>query len=222
MGKPTPATIVALVALFVSLGGTTYAAIKLPANSVGTKQIRDGAVANRDLHAQAVTGSKVADNSLTGAQINSSTLGTVPMATRATSADHAADAAHADNSDHAKTSDLLAGSPASTYLVHCPTGLHRAPKTDICFDFTERAAATWTDALKTCVAAGLRLPDPGELAQVFDDLGAFQDFQWTSSQFFAPNAAAGMMSQDSSRNISLNADLVTRAHPYRCITTASD
>jgi hypothetical protein len=31
---------VAYVALFVALTGTSYAAIKLPANSVGTKQIR--------------------------------------------------------------------------------------------------------------------------------------------------------------------------------------
>src|SRR5829696_5368243 len=34
----------ALLALFVALGGTSYAAIRLPSNSVGTKQIRRGAV----------------------------------------------------------------------------------------------------------------------------------------------------------------------------------
>jgi hypothetical protein len=33
-----------IVALFVALGGTSYAATQLPANSVGTKQIRPGAV----------------------------------------------------------------------------------------------------------------------------------------------------------------------------------
>jgi Collagen triple helix repeat (20 copies) len=35
---------IALIALFVALGGTSYAAIKLPANSVGSKQLRRGAV----------------------------------------------------------------------------------------------------------------------------------------------------------------------------------
>src|SRR4051794_28056750 len=35
---------VAYLALFVALGGTSYAAIKLPANSVGSKQIRRNAV----------------------------------------------------------------------------------------------------------------------------------------------------------------------------------
>jgi hypothetical protein len=35
---------VALLALFVALGGTSYAAVKLPANSVGSKQIKKKAV----------------------------------------------------------------------------------------------------------------------------------------------------------------------------------
>jgi hypothetical protein len=35
---------VGIVALFIALGGTTYAATQLPANSVGTRQIRPGAV----------------------------------------------------------------------------------------------------------------------------------------------------------------------------------
>src|SRR3954466_7923748 len=36
--------VVSYLALFVALGGTSYAALKLPANSVGTKQIKRHAV----------------------------------------------------------------------------------------------------------------------------------------------------------------------------------
>jgi hypothetical protein len=36
--------VVAYIALFVALGGTSYAAIKLPANSVGTRQIKNHAI----------------------------------------------------------------------------------------------------------------------------------------------------------------------------------
>lgn len=43
-GFPSPSFVVSLVALFVALGGTTYAAVTLPANSVGTKQLRDRGV----------------------------------------------------------------------------------------------------------------------------------------------------------------------------------
>ncbi len=38
---------VAYVALFVALGGTSYAASRLPANSVGTGQLRNGAVTDK-------------------------------------------------------------------------------------------------------------------------------------------------------------------------------
>lgn len=41
---PSPAMLIACVALAVSLGGTSYAAFVLPANSVGTKQLKNGAV----------------------------------------------------------------------------------------------------------------------------------------------------------------------------------
>jgi hypothetical protein len=41
---PTPALVVSTVALILALGGTSYAAFSLPANSVGTRQIKNRAV----------------------------------------------------------------------------------------------------------------------------------------------------------------------------------
>jgi hypothetical protein len=43
------ANVVAVIALFIALGGGAYAAVSLPANSVGTVQIRDGGVRSADL-----------------------------------------------------------------------------------------------------------------------------------------------------------------------------
>lgn len=86
----------ALLALFVALGGTSVAASNalLPKNSVGTKQlrknavtavkIRNGNVTGAKLSKSAVTGAKVRDNSLTGADVLESSLGTVPSAGSAT------------------------------------------------------------------------------------------------------------------------------------------
>jgi len=43
--RPSPALVISLIALFVALGGTSYAAITtLPKNSVGTAQSENGAV----------------------------------------------------------------------------------------------------------------------------------------------------------------------------------
>jgi hypothetical protein len=52
--RPGHATVVAYLALFIALGGVSYAALKLPKNSVGSKQIK----------ADAVKGSKVKNGSL--------------------------------------------------------------------------------------------------------------------------------------------------------------
>jgi hypothetical protein len=42
--KPSPAMLVALLALFVALAGSSYAAFSLPRNSVGTRQLMNNAV----------------------------------------------------------------------------------------------------------------------------------------------------------------------------------
>lgn len=47
--RPSPALVISLVALFVALGGTGYAALKLPKNSVGSAQIRTGAVGSSEV-----------------------------------------------------------------------------------------------------------------------------------------------------------------------------
>jgi hypothetical protein len=70
LGRPSPALIVAVMALIISMGGTGYAAFTLPKNSVGTKQLKNGAI----------TAAKVKRHSLTSAQIDVKKLGTVPTA----------------------------------------------------------------------------------------------------------------------------------------------
>lgn len=45
---------IALLALFIALGGTSYAAVNLPANSVGTKQLRSKAVTPAKVHPRTV------------------------------------------------------------------------------------------------------------------------------------------------------------------------
>jgi hypothetical protein len=58
--RPTPAMIVACLALFVALGSGTYAAVKLKPNSVKTKNIKDGAVKTSKIADGAVTNAKLA------------------------------------------------------------------------------------------------------------------------------------------------------------------
>lgn len=57
--RPSPAMAVALVALFVALSGGAYAAVTLPAHSVGSKQLRTFAVTNPKLANNAVGSRKI-------------------------------------------------------------------------------------------------------------------------------------------------------------------
>jgi len=70
--------LVALLALFVALGGTGYAVSKLPRNSVGNKQLRSKAVTAAKIRSGAVTRAKIRK----GAIVASDVVGLAPSAVR--------------------------------------------------------------------------------------------------------------------------------------------
>ena len=61
---PSPPMAVACLALGVALGGTSYAAVKIPDKSVGRAQIRNGAVGLATIRSNSVDTTKVIDGSL--------------------------------------------------------------------------------------------------------------------------------------------------------------
>jgi hypothetical protein len=82
----TYANVMATIAVFIALGGASYAATQLPKNSVGTKQLKKNSVTTSKVKKEAITAAKVKQGTLTGTQINASTLGTVPIAETANTA----------------------------------------------------------------------------------------------------------------------------------------
>jgi hypothetical protein len=65
----TFANVTSGLALFVALGGTSYAAITLPANSVGTTQIKYHGVSNTDIAPNAVRAWQIATNAVGRSEI---------------------------------------------------------------------------------------------------------------------------------------------------------
>jgi hypothetical protein len=51
--------VVSLIALFISVGGGAYAAINLPPNNVGARQLKNGAITPTKIQNGAVTNSKI-------------------------------------------------------------------------------------------------------------------------------------------------------------------
>jgi hypothetical protein len=97
--------VVSTICLFILLGGGAYAAVKLPKNSVGTKQLKRNAV----------TGVKVADGALTSADIKGP-VDNATEAAHAANADQAANAGHAATADQATNAGQLGGASASSFF----------------------------------------------------------------------------------------------------------
>ncbi len=67
--RPTYANVVATLAIFIALGGVSYAATNLAKNSVGTKQIKKKAVTTSKIKKNAVRTAKIKKNAVTTAKI---------------------------------------------------------------------------------------------------------------------------------------------------------
>jgi hypothetical protein len=127
--KPSPALVLACVALAVALSGTSYAAFVLPAHSVGAKQLKKSAVTRKKIATGAVTGAKVKNDSLTGADILEPRLGKVSSAAQADSATNAANAAHATAADGATHADSATNAAnASALNGYAANGLTRVAR----------------------------------------------------------------------------------------------
>ena len=66
--KPSPALVVAILALIVAMAGGAYAAA-VPKNSVGAKQLKKNAVKSGKIVSGAVTSDKIAANAVTNVKI---------------------------------------------------------------------------------------------------------------------------------------------------------
>jgi hypothetical protein len=73
--RPSPAMVVACIALLVALGGTSAAAVlSVPNSSVGTAQLKDNAVTAPKIAANAVTGAKINNGAVTEAKLASNAV----------------------------------------------------------------------------------------------------------------------------------------------------
>jgi hypothetical protein len=79
--RPSPAMVVASLALLVALGGTSVAAVTaVPKNSVGTSQLKANAVTNPKIANAAVSNAKLGNDSVTGSKIKNGQVVTADIA----------------------------------------------------------------------------------------------------------------------------------------------
>ncbi len=168
--RPSPALVIACIALFVSMGGVSYGVatgfidsreirnntIKsgdVRNNTLRTFDIRNNEVRGFDVRNSSLQGRDIAFNTLTGADVNETTLGKVPSA------------AAADNAGAVAVLKTIApvtiaeGGAAATLVSHGPLSLSAA-----CVDSGGSTAAQLRVQTTEAGSAGTGVPtiDPGD------------------------------------------------------------
>lgn len=158
-----PALVVAVVALIAALGGTVYAAGKINGHKVKVKSLPGNrltlaSVPGNRLKPGAIKGAQLAPGSVTGVQVAVSTLGQVPSAAHAETAQSAQDAGTAQVAVTAENAEKVGG-----YTAGCGTGTRYFA--GACWQVDgSNSAMTAPTAATSCAMQGGELPDALSLA----------------------------------------------------------
>lgn len=215
--RPTPAMVVAVIALFIALGGSVYAASGIDGHSIRPKSLPGnrlvpGSVAANRLQAGTLPGDRLAPQSVTGTQVDAATLGQVPSAVHADRADSAREAGKAlyasGAGDAASVNGRVAGCPAGTRAF-----------AGACWQVGFSAAAvTAAEAAAGCANAGGELPSALTLAAFAkqEGIGIATDGEWTQDipGFTGPNVYEVIFV---SPGPVVDATFSTNTKKYRCV-----
>lgn len=153
-----PVLVVAGLALVAALSGTVYAAGKISGKTIKVKSLPGnrlalGSVPGNRLKPGAIRGSQLAPGSITGIQIDASTLGQVPSAVHAETAQSAHDAETALNAANAQNAKTVNG-----YEAGCRVGTQ--PFAGACWQSEASSSPLNAPAAAgACASQGGELPD---------------------------------------------------------------
>jgi hypothetical protein len=213
-----PALAIACLALFAALGGTVYAAKgKINGRTIKVKSLPGnrlalGSVPGNRLQPGALTGSALAPGSVTGIQVDASTLGQVPSAVHADTAESARDAQTALNAVNAIDATRINGHSAGC----TPPARFFA---GACWQAgSSEAAVSAPAAALACATQGGELPSALALAAFSQQPGialAAGD-EWTGDipVVSGPDLYAVVTV---SASAAINSAISTAARKYRCV-----
>jgi hypothetical protein len=222
MRLPSPALVVAALALFVALGGTVYAAKKgridgkaVKVKSLPGNRLKVGSVAANRLKPGTLSTALAQSGPITGAEIDELSLGQVPDAAHAESADNAQNAVQAQTAVNAV--NAINAQTVNGHSVGCLPGTQ--PFAGACWQlFPSETAVSAPAAASSCAVQGGTLPDPLQLAAFSQQPGVTLDNgdEWASD---VPVVSApglyGVVTVSASGEVS--STVSTNARKYRCV-----
>jgi hypothetical protein len=223
MRLPSPALVVAGLALFVALGGTVYAAKKarIDGKAVKVKSLPGNRLKPRSIPANrlkpgVLKGVPAAQSGpITGAEIDELTLGQVPEAAHAISADTAQSAVDAQTAVDAV--NAINAQNVNGHEAGCLPGSQQFA--GACWQsFSSETAISAPAAANSCAVQGGALPEALQLAAFSQQPGVVLDSgkEWTSdlTNMTGPNEYAVVMV--SSAGV-IDFTVSSSAHKYRCV-----
>jgi hypothetical protein len=160
--------VIATLALFIALGGTSYAVIRVDSrdvvdNSLRSGDLRNNSVRSRDIRDRSLRARDVKRNGLGAGAVKESSLGRVPLAANA---------------------ERVGGTAASDLRVRCPADtLARA---GVCIEQAGRPAEGFFGATTACDNAGRGLPTMAQLDRFAGTRPVSPAGEWTSSVYRNP------------------------------------
>jgi hypothetical protein len=218
--RGSPALVVSVIALFVALGGSVYAAkkAKIDGKAIRAKSIPGNRVKPHSIAANrlkpGVLGSTAVASPLTGADINELTLGQVPSAAHADSADSAQSAVDAQTALNAV--NAVDAKTINGHSVGCLPGTQ--PFAGACWESSSSSAVNAPTAARKCAVRGGTLPEALQLAAFAEEPSVNLDSgdEWSSdlTTFSGPDSYAVVTVSAGSV---LDTSLSNEAHAYRCV-----
>jgi hypothetical protein len=206
----TYANLVSTLALFVALGGTSYAVLQIGSgdvvdNSLRSRDIRNNALGSRDIRERTLRARDVRRDSLGSGVVKESALGRVPRA---------ADA------------DRVGGASAEDLRLKCPGGT--VARAGVCVETATRSPDGFLGAINHCDQAGRGLVTMPQLDAFLRSSGPLAQPEWTASVYRntgnGPNPFDELEAVLLSGTGNVSYDRVYQAvqHPFRCVALPSN
>jgi hypothetical protein len=194
------ASLTATLALFVALGGTSYAVLK-----IDSADVVDNTLRSRDRRNRTIQARDVRRNGLGAGVVKESALGKVSRAAQA---------------------DRLGGAAEGDLRLKCPTDT--VAKAGVCIEGSARPAEGFLGAINRCDQVGRQLPTMPQLDTFVRSNGSLSGAEWTSSVY--RNAGNGPNQFDQLEAVLLDGfggvsyDRVYQPvqHAFRCVALPSN
>jgi hypothetical protein len=204
------ANVVSTLALFIALGGTSYAVLRVGSddvadNSLRSRDIRDGALRGRDIRDTTLRARDIGRNSLGSRVVKESALGVVPRAVDA---------------------ERLGGATAQDLRLKCPTGT--LTKGGACIENVARPPTGFLTAINQCEQAGRGLVTMPQLDQFVRATGPLARPEWTASVYRNPDNGPNPFDELETVVLSGGAQVgydrvyLAVQHAFRCVALPSN